>query len=221
MRKIFKSFSNFFNYIDEHLDYIVLRNEEEIGKDYNYNINGDIDILVSDYKKFIEITDAISTSKLKHRVQCIVKIGDKNVVFDVRSIGDNYYPQKWAKEMLTTKQKYVTFENIIFFIPNKENYYNSLIYHVFVHKLKIKEEYYKKLKELKENNFFNREVIKEDLIKFMIEKNYKVVEPNDLDVIYNSKEFNKKKSLRRFFHMVKLSLSYRIKKVLKIVGGGS
>ena len=72
--KTWESLEQLFEAMNESLDYLVLRNTEDITKEFSPAIHGDIDILVRDLKTAIQLMQAIKYHKEPYRVYYEVKV---------------------------------------------------------------------------------------------------------------------------------------------------
>lgn len=183
IRDLFEDLNNTCNYI-------VLRNWDNLYDDSIYGpYHEDIDILCDDLERFIINTGARRIHKEKDRDNFIVKIGDLDIRFDVRWIGDGYYPTEWERKMLENR---ILNENNVF-IMSPEDYFYSLSYHALVQKPFLSPEYIQKLNEsyASMNNSFetplDEEKIKTLLNNYLKEKGYSVVLARDPGVFFNEK----------------------------------
>lgn len=170
------AFITFFERISE-TDYVVMRGFDNLFESVN---NGeDIDILVSNKEKFVELTGAVPKDK-ESKFNYLVDIGGQEVEVDLRSVGDGYYDEKWEKNLLNSK--------IIrdgFMIPHGEVYDYSIVYHVLIHKEKISSKYYKELE--KKFGTYSRQKLIGILVRYMTEHGYSIEIPIDVGVYYNKK----------------------------------
>jgi hypothetical protein len=148
-----------------------------------FNQEEDIDFLTNDYFFFMRILDTIekpkenkfnSVSQGKMSVRNYIFIGEHLKEIDIRYIGDNYYDKKFEIDLLN---KRIIHPNA-FYIPNKEYYINSLIYHSIIHKEVILPKY---IKIFKKNGIhdekINKKNLKDILDRFMKKYNYSYVKP--------------------------------------------
>ena len=161
------------------LKWVVMRNFEGMPNEITIDEHLDIDLLVNDYYLVKTILDGSSATKSrfedgKNRILNHVIINNKKVLFDFRSVGDNYYDKKLQEDMLNTREKHPNG----FYIPNKEMHLNSLIYHAVIHKTKISNTY---IKIFKEYGIKDHKINKKDLMiildSFMKKKGYSYVKP--------------------------------------------
>jgi len=204
-RPTFSSFVDFFARLNgiKELEYVVLRNFEDLPADEHYGEKSDLDILVNDYFLFKRVTGAISYKhkRLKrhprggpaveyggYKVAGKVRIGEREVSVDVRFVGDNYYPQEWERNILKNRSVYNGF-----YVPGETNLFYSLLYHALVHKRKMSDEYRNQLKEMmceiqvgKCNENLDDTKAWSLLDNFMEENEYSYVRPNELTLPFNA-----------------------------------
>jgi hypothetical protein len=111
--------------------YLVQRSFESLP---HANEEKDIDLLTDNYQRLAS-TLGVRQSK-KHPFKGKVLIDNEEVSLDIRFVGDKYYDAAWQKDMLNNK----VIRNGVF-IPNKEDYFFSLLFHCRVQKGFVKEKY--------------------------------------------------------------------------------
>lgn len=178
-----------FYVLNSTVDYVVLRNFERLPEKYRLESHGDIDLLVSDYKETLWITNSKPLFKENYRVHNQVRIIGQDVAFDFRFFGDNYYDEPWERKILKDR----VLEKNAFFRPNDEDYFYSLLYHALVHKPKIKDDYIEKLISLadraKIENFYPKmfsdmKALKSFLDNYLQSVGFNYTRPNDFSVYY-------------------------------------
>jgi GR25 family glycosyltransferase involved in LPS biosynthesis len=89
----------------------------------------DIDILVRNYNLACSVLtgSVCSTRRLEHQA---VKVGRFNIYFDLRVVGDHYYPDEWAEKMLLHRVRGL---DGLYHLKKEDQGY-ALMYHVVVHK---------------------------------------------------------------------------------------
>ena len=199
----FNSIDEVFKLLNSSLKYVLLRN-------FNEN-EGDIDLLVEDYEKAVYLLNAKKVHRQKYRCQYKVIINGKEVLFDIRSTGDNYYCEKWEENILNNR----VFCEKGFYIPNNTDLFYSLIYHCSFHKKEISNKYNTTLQNLLEQteklsiaeykNPFD--LYLKLLSKFMKENGYYTIKPTDKKVKYN--QFN----IEKMFWIDLLSERYSFKNI--------
>lgn len=186
------SLDEIFDAFNELCNYVVLRNFVDIDQELN-NLHPDIDLLTDNRRLIADISNGKPTYRDKKRVQHLVWINGQKVFFDFRFIGDNYYDYKWEQQILDSRVKYGHL-----YVPNALHHFYSLMYHAFVHKEKLIEDYIIKLIELSQTVNFNYDKksfldfeVLSDLNSFMLSNNYAFIEPRDLTVYFNTKVIEK------------------------------
>ncbi|MCK9563722.1 MAG: hypothetical protein M0R02_13510 [Bacteroidales bacterium] len=196
-QKKFKSMRDLFTILNNTigLEYVVLRNYETINSD-NQTI-GDIDFLTNDYFLFQRIVDAIEKPKNGNSngvsnggtsIRNIIIINNVEIPIDISYINDQYYDAEWQKSILVNS----VFHNYIK-IPNEKEYFYSLLYHAYLHKKNITNEYKNKLNLLASKisipysiNTEIHEAIK-ILENYILNHNYSFTIPIDNSVYFNKK----------------------------------
>lgn len=181
----YKSIEELFYVLNNAIDYVILRNHEPIPNDYTVEGHGDIDFLVENKNYASYLTSARPAFKLESRVYHYIKIGDKEIPVDFRSVGDNYYDKIWELEILKNR---VLSKNL-FYVPSLLDQYFSLLYHAYIQKVAVKSDYYGKLSYYAGLNGlkYNKDIASavSQLDEFLYEKGYEYVRPNDHSVIFN------------------------------------
>jgi len=218
-----KSMQELFYVLNNTIKYVILRNHEALPYRHTSNIHSDIDLLVTDYSEACYITNSKEVFRLKHRVQNCIKIGEKNIFFDFRYIGDNYYDESWERNILARRK----FNKKGFYVPADEDYFFSLLYHTLVHKPFISNDYREKLAniagdigigEVTPELFTDAESAKYILERFLHKHKYFFTDPYDLSVYYNESVVGKKRvgADRKIALMTKNLLSPLIKHLKSI-----
>ncbi len=210
-QNIFDNKKEFFKKLNTHkkLKYVVLRNQT--------SKNDDIDILVNDYFLFKRISDSHSykTKNLNLisnsgdpveengiKVSNYIKIRDKILKLDIRFVGDGYFDINWQKKILNSRKYHMGH-----YIPSKENFIYSLLYHIVYHKGFIDKKYVYVLK----NNFklksVNFKKIAQIIDKYLVTKKYNITRPLDLTipVTYQIDDF----SMNKEIHLIKNQIDSR------------
>lgn len=94
-----------------------MRNFEGMPEKITIDAHLDIDLLVSDYYLAERILDGSSATQQRfddggYRILNYVNIGNEKVMFDLRSVGDNYYDTKMQRDRFSS---FFFFLLIIFF----------------------------------------------------------------------------------------------------------
>jgi hypothetical protein len=188
------SFDELFHILNLTSNYIVLRNFDNLEEQLTTK-HPDVDVLTENKNLTKDILNAVQTTNKSYRVQHSVKINNKDINFDIRYVGDNYYDKNWEIELLKTKVKHAKG----FYIADNLNLFYSLIYHALIHKKHISEDYIKQFLALSIKLNLNFKVcnlidtnLLDILSSYMSEHNYDIVAPYDLSVFFNERLINQK-----------------------------
>ena len=218
-----QSIEQIFTEVNKCCNYVVMRNYESLEDEIDA-LHPDIDILCDDRLLFVRMINGIPTTDKVYRAQYYVYVGAKKIFFDVRSVGDNYYDEKWSRDILRSRQL-----SKGLYIPSVDNYFFSLIYHALLHKTGITQEYTERLSIMFDNYDCNHNLplVEDDwidlLVSFMDKHGYIFVEPSDLTVFWNKKLIDKlsvqpiSKARRRQEQLKKIKqiVKFNFKRVLK------
>jgi hypothetical protein len=180
-KRKFGSLQDVFDELNQHqnLKWVVMRNFEEMPHNITIDEHLDVDLLVNDYYLVKSILDGSSATKQTYenggnRILNYVTINNNKVLFDFRSVGDNYYDKNFQIKMLNTRIKHPNG----FYIPNEENHFYSLIYHSIIHKSNISSTYINVFKKygLKDSEL-TKKTLKNKLDIFMEKNGYSYVKP--------------------------------------------
>ena len=196
-----KNLYEFFYVINSTLNYVVLRNFENLPDIPYGEKHPDIDFLVKNLDEAVYIMQAEKVFKENFRVYYKLNVSGDNVYIDLRSVGDEYYDKNWQIEILNTR----IFHEKKFYIPSNENYFFTLVYHVLIHKIEISSDYYHKIAEIFKR-FISRDEKKlnftyyfEMLENFLKKNEYEYVRPKDFSVFFETKYTRYKDSVANFF----------------------
>lgn len=124
-----RQFFAFLNDVD--FKYVVMRNWENLPDNVETGIHSDLDLLVYDFDHFHEIFPQLERVYPAPRVQYKLTLESGEFVqMDIRSIGDNYYPDEFASNMIETRE----WNKLGFFTPNPIHHRLGLAYHAVHHK---------------------------------------------------------------------------------------
>ncbi len=186
----YDSIQQLFYILNNTIKYCVLRNHECIPDEYTVEGHGDIDLLVEHKNYAVRLTGAHPVFPQDYRVYHIIKIAGKEVPFDFRYIGDNYYDPKWEEVIIESR----ILRKNLFYAPNPINQYYSLLYHAYVQKPFVKSDYLPKLTHYgtEIDVEFNSSLVEsiKQLEDFLKKSGYHYVRPNDRTVYYNNKNIN-------------------------------
>ena len=211
-QNIFNSKKDLFKRLNESkkLKYVLLRDQKSEKED--------IDILVNDYFLFKRIADCHSYKNKNlnfisnsgdpiedggFKVANFVKIKNNKVIkLDVRYIGDGYFDNNWQKNILNNRKFYQGH-----YIPSKENFTYSLLYHIVYHKGYIDKKYVFLLKKALKLNTVDLKQTMTTINKYLKLKKYKITRPFDLTIPITH-QLNKF-SIKNEFQLVKNQIDNR------------
>ncbi|MDR1739083.1 MAG: hypothetical protein LBR66_09775 [Candidatus Symbiothrix sp.] len=196
----FRSIEAFFYLLNNTIEYVILRNYECLPDQYTIEGHGDIDLLVENLNYIVYLTHAEAVfPKQANRVHYTVGINGQRVPFDFRYKGDNYLDLSWQLNILKNRQ----LKDNIFYVPDAENYYYSLMYHACVQKPHIKPDYVTRLQQIAVQanipaiDMSNKNVLLNSLSEYMAAHKYDYVVPIDKTVCFN-RTFLKDKAASRY-----------------------
>lgn len=199
----YESIQQLFYVLNNTIDYCVLRNHECLPDEYTVEGHGDIDLLVENKNYIAYLTLAKQIFPENYRVYHTINISGQEVPFDFRHIGDNYYDLLWQKEILKNRK----LTKSLFYTPNDEDQYYSLLYHVYIQKCQVKEDYIPKLSEYgqKIGVAFHPNITNtiSQLDAYMQSKTYEYIKPQDITVIYNFDNLKESSYAYRFGKSIK------------------
>jgi len=197
-RPTFDNLTDYFEELNsyEGLEYVVMRNFDNYPDKVILDGHADIDILTNDYFLF----KAISGGKARkspmvedggYKVCNKVNIAGMEIDVDIRHIGDNYYCTDWEKDILSKRVLHNGF-----YIMDDVNHFYSLMYHGLCQKAPggLSNTYKKKFLNfepkmnvgINESNVNNEEFLFSTLHKFMKEKKYDYIRPNELSIHFRT-----------------------------------
>lgn len=182
----YKDINQFFYVLNNTIKYCVLRNFECLPHEYNAEGHGDIDLMVEDknYMRYLTLAKPVFTEP--YRVYHTIKIDNKDIPFDFRHVGDNYYDRPWEEHILSYRQ----IEKALFYIPGDEDLYYSLLYHAYIQKNEVKSDYIPKLssygKSIGVDFSQDLNTCIYQLDAFMAKEGYEYARPSDGSVVYNT-----------------------------------
>jgi hypothetical protein len=176
-----------FAILNSKCNYLILRNWNNLFSKGVYEAgHADIDILCESKASFVELTGAKRIHKEKNRDNYIVPMDDNGIRFDVRWVGDGYYPTSWEHEMLNNR---VLNEDSVYVMSERDHFY-SLAYHALLQKKELSDEYANKLNTTynlftSENTILTEDEIVQKLLSFMKKNKLKAEIPVDPGVFLN------------------------------------
>lgn len=181
----YNSISQLFYVLNNCINYCILRNHECLPDKYTIEGHGDIDLLVENKQQMVCLTLAKPVFPEPNRVYHTIKIEGKDVPFDFRYLGDDYYDVKWEYHILEHK----VLSHNLFYVPTAEDQYFSLLYHAYIQKKEVKADYNCSLEKYAEDIGVKytsdiRQAIHQ-LDDYMSEKGYEYMVPSDASVVFN------------------------------------
>ena len=122
---------------DVNFEYVVLRNWDRLPFDVVLGEHSDLDLLTYDFDHFTELFPQAHREYSFPRVRMKIPIDDSYIYVDIRSIGDNYYPEDFQRAILATKE----WNARGFYMPNPYHHRLALAYHAVHHKNSISKDY--------------------------------------------------------------------------------
>ena len=188
----FSSIKEMFYTLNNCINYAILRNYESLPNEIYVNDHNDVDIICDSLENAVYILDAEKVFQEDYRVHYKVKAENRDVFFDLRYVGDNYYYYKIEQEILNNR----IYNEKGFFTISKELYFYTLLYHALLHKPKFSDDYKERLQKMNEK--YEQEVMNNDnaitiLNNWLLENGYIITVPIDISVQFNkenSKKFN-------------------------------
>lgn len=204
------SFEELFRALNRGGKYVVLRNFNSIERQIDA-IHPDVDLLVENKNEAVRILNCTSTTNKVYRSQYAVKVSGREIFFDLRSPGDNYYDINWSSDILETRVAYGGF-----YVPNANQLLHTLLYHALIHKQSVSKDYMEHfLRNLNMKCPMTEDNLFRTLQLYMRKNNYIITEPDDITVYYNTNLINRygvyKVSKFRMFNDKYLSIRSSIK----------
>lgn len=138
------SLSAAFTALNESVTYVVLRNFEHLPT-LEFDAHGDIDLLVDDYHRAAAALGAPANYRMpRWGGELRLDVAGRDVVFDLRFVGDRYYDERWARRILRRRKSW----RGVLYVPRDDDYLESLAYHAAIHKPAIADDYCRRLAEL-------------------------------------------------------------------------
>lgn len=199
----YESIQQLFYVLNNTIDYCVLRNHECLPNEYTIEGHGDIDLLVEDKNYISYLTLAKPIYPEPYRVYHTINIAGKEIPFDFRHIGDNYYDSLWQKKILRSRK----LSKSLFYVPDDEEQYYSLLYHVYIQKHEVKSDYIPTLIQYANNigvNYINSIQNAISQLDTHLQNNgYEYIRPKDVTVVYNIKNLQYSSYAYRYGTFVK------------------
>lgn len=178
---IWSNLDEFFDYINNKVEYVILRNWEDYSSINLLNNENDIDILCRDKTDFINAAGAVPLHHAHDRGNYYINIGAQKIRLDIRYVGDGYYCRKWEEKIL--KNRILDMKG--FYILNSDDYMYSLLYHALVQKPQLSSLYYQKLNIMFGDTKRNETEFLHVLKMYMDKNHFYVDYPLDMAVFLN------------------------------------
>lgn len=186
---VWENLKSLFDKLNQECTYLVLRNYENMDREDLFCANHeDIDVLCDDYEQFIRVAGAKRLYGPEDNIHLSVNVNGTIVPIDLRCVGDNYYDKQWEKDMLATRQ-IVDTKSGSWYVMSAEHYYYSLVYHAYIQKKKLSDDYPVKLQilaEAIEKGSSTKEQHIRNLIEFLETNHYTCPYPEDISVPLNA-----------------------------------
>lgn len=205
-----KSFLDIFTDLESY-EYVVLRNFETFMDDSTLEDHPDVDMLARHPEEIVAALHLVHRKKKDDGIHYKMKWKDREIAFDLRTIGDGYYDSAWEEKLLTNRQKLATF-----YVLDKEDYYYSLMYHAVVQKKDIAADYVERLKEMGQalGVVFEKEKAYDILNDYLRAKGYRYTYPKlpgtifrldgaDRDLVEDNKEAEVKRRRYQFISKIR------------------
>ena len=181
-----------FRALDHTVRYVVLRNFEQVPESLHVGSHEDVDLLTDDYEDIVRVLNP------RRHPRCIpstggphwVRINGKDVWFDLRFVGDDYYDPQWARRLLDGR----VWNPRGFFAPNDEDYFESLAYHTIVHKRVFAPDYGPRLAAMARAAgragddaaaLHDPARVKQEVDAILARRGFRYCRPRDVNVFYN------------------------------------
>lgn len=202
----YRSLNDFFEELNKDVKYVILRNFENLFEDLTILAHPDMDFLCENRQKFLEIVSTESRGKSDDFVHRKVRIAGKEVAIDIREVGDGYLDSAWEKKILSNR----VMTDRGFYVPDKENYLFSLLYHVLIQKKQIASDYQEKLKGvIGQADVFERNSLLRQLEEYMRTEGYQYTYPESSSTVFFISSVSRdliekslKKRIARFVHKI-------------------
>jgi|SRR5690554_3687789 len=181
-----KSYQEMFDILNLTTNYLVQRGFKTLPES---NPEMDIDFLTDNHQR---LASALGISQRRNKsYKGFLTVNEEEVSIDIRYVGDKYYSVNWAQNILSNK-------NLVngVFVPRKDDYFFSLLYHAKVQKPAVKNKYIPILNKIAQELEFdwytttfldNNETIGKLLNGYFLAHSYVYENPLD-NGVYKNKE---------------------------------
>ena len=122
------SLEEVFYALNNTVNYVVLRDFEKLPYNFDPNTHKDIDVLTDEPEQLLCILNPPKSFFCSPRGEVKIKVGDRQILWDIRHVGDGYYCTQWEQDML--RDKVFNVKNV--YVLNDEHFFYSLMYHALV-----------------------------------------------------------------------------------------
>lgn len=214
---IWSGLDEFFDFINNNTEYVILRNWENIPSQNLLSGKDDIDILCSNKETFVKVTDAIPLFHKYNICNYYVNMSFGRIRIDIRSIGDGYYCKEWEEQFL--KRRFLCEKG--FYILDSEDYFYSLAYHGLIQKPMFSPIYSERLNLMRDNGGQLKDETEflRMLHEYMKSNSFYVEDPLDCAVHLNQRNVRTgnlaaKKNVRRKINRIMYRVHNRILRLL-------
>lgn len=197
-------FSELFYTLNATINYVVMRNEEVLPEQFRSAEHGDIDLLTDDAPNLALLTEAVPAFPEPYRVHHMVRVAGQDIAFAIRYVGDDFYCRPFEESILEHRE--LNAKGI--YTPDAEHAFYGLVYHALIHHRSSAAEYLGKARLAYERlgtadaedaaayaGDFDRYFAL--LKRYMKEKGYPFVRPQDKSVYYAEKIVQEPDTTRR------------------------
>jgi len=178
---------------------------------YNQGSRREIERLISNNKIYLNqklVTTPVTFASIKDEIL----IEGKVVPIDIREVGDGYFDVCWQRDVLKSR----VFGVDGFYVPSETHAFWTKVYHALIHRKKVPLKYQSMLSPLDEK--------KDGLYRFMMDFGYKMEEPSDVTLFFNSEnggsiKFTKERRWRqskKLISKIKLRLFYLLSRLFRL-----
>ncbi len=202
----YHSLSDLFEQLNTGCPYVVLRNFETFVSDFTALEHPDIDLLCTSREALLQTIDTLSRGREGDLIHRRARIAGKDVDIDLREVGDGYLDASWEEKILAGR----VLREDGFYVPQDEDYYFSLLYHVLIQKKQIAPDYQERLKKFADQLGLTKgNSLLEQLEGYMRAGGYRYTYPESPSTAFfvskvskDLMEKNPKKKLRRLIHKI-------------------
>jgi hypothetical protein len=199
------------------LNYVVLRNFDNLPDHADLGPHSDLDILTDEPEIAALLLNARPTTSVRGRVQHRVQVGGSFLNVDIRRVGDGYYDARWERDILQNR----VFRKEGFYTPADGDLLYALVYHALLQKRTVAEDYPGRILALCRQlgcpplDLRDEASSLERLKAFMAERHYVFTDPADPSVTFNYFKVGAKSRFLRKRQRAKRKIKALAKAVLR------